>query len=205
MNPPALLDSLILAIRGQKVLLDADLAAIYGVPTKALNQAIKRNADRFPVDFVFRLSPSDLADMRSQLATSCTKVPPGHYDGVLRSQFVTSKQGGRRSAPYAFTEHGAIMAATVLNSPEAVKMSLFVVRAFVKMREHLAANAEILKRLAEIDKTLLSHDKALLGLWRQIQPLLAPPPEPPRREIGFHVKEKPAAYRAAKRKMGGCR
>ena len=103
MKAPALLDSLILTIRSQKVLLDANLAAIYGVPTKALNQAVKRNADRFPQDFVFRLSPSDLADLRSQFATTGTKVAPGQYDGVLKSQFVTAKQGGRRSAPYAFT------------------------------------------------------------------------------------------------------
>lgn len=184
MNPPALLDSLILTIRGQKVLLDAGLAAIYGIPTKRLNEQVKRNADRFPEDFVFRLSDGE----KEQVVANC--------DHLARLKF-------SKNLPYALTEHGAIMAATVLNSPEAVKMSLFVVRAFVKMREHLAANAEILKRLAEIDKTLLSHDKALLGLWRQIQPLLAPPPEPPRREIGFHVKEKPASYRAAKRKMGG--
>jgi hypothetical protein len=87
--------------------------------------------------------------------------------------------------PYAFTEHGAIMAASVLNSPEAVAMSVFVVRAFVQMREQLAANAEILKRLAEIDKTLLEHDRALHAIWQQLQPLLVPPPDPPKRKIGF--------------------
>lgn len=180
MNPPALLDSLILTVRGQKVLLDADLAAIYGVATKVLNQAIKRNAERFPEDFAFQLKTSEWES--------------------LRSQSVTSKgRGGRTYLPYAFTEHGAIMAATVVNSPEAVKMSLFVVRAFVKMREHLASNTEILKRLAEIDKTLLDHDKALHSLWRQIQPLLTPPPDPPRKEIGFHVREQPPRYKAGKR------
>lgn len=133
MKDHALLESLILTVRGQKVLLDADLATIYGVPTKRLNEQVKRNADRFPEDFVFRLSPSDLADLRSQFATSSTKVFLGQYDGALKSQFVAATQAGRRSAPYDFTEHGAIMAATVLNSPETVKMSLFVVRAFVKM------------------------------------------------------------------------
>jgi len=199
MNPPALLDSLILTIRGQKVLLDADLAAIYGVATKRLNEQVKRNAERFPEDFVFQLTPSEIAVMRSQFATTNTQPTPVQYDGVLRSQSATSKQGGRRNAPYAFTEHGAIMAATVLNSPEAVKMSLFVVRAFVKMREHLAANTEILKRLAEIDKTLLDHDKALHSLWRQIQPLLTPPPDPPRKQIGFHVREQPPRYKTGKR------
>jgi len=200
MKPPALLDSLILTIRGQKILLDADLAAIYGVTTKRLNEQVKRNAERFPEDFVFQLTPSEIAVMRSQFATSNTQVSPVQHDGVLRSQSVTSKgRGGRTYLPYAFTEHGAIMAATVVNSPEAVKMSLFVVRAFVKMREHLASNTEILKRLAEIDKTLLDHDKALHSLWRQIQPLLTPPPDPPRKEIGFHVREQPPRYKTGKR------
>ena len=105
-----------------------------------------------------------------------------------------------RVLPHAFTEHGAIMAATVLNSPEAVKMSVFVVRAFVKMRELLAANAEILQRLSAIDRTLLDHDDALRLLWRKLQPLLAPPPDSPRKEIGFHAKEEPSRYRTSKRK-----
>ena len=94
-----------------------------------------------------------------------------------------------KALPYAFTEHGAIMAASVLNSPEAVKMSVFVVRAFVQMREQLAANTAILKRLAEIDKTLLDQDRSLGVIWRQLQPLLTPPPAPPKRRIGFHSEE----------------
>ena len=89
--------------------------------------------------------------------------------------------------PYAFTEHGAIVAATVLNSAEAVTMSLYVVRAFIQMRERIAANAEVLKRLAEIDQTLLKHDKSLQIIWRELQPLLTPPPAPPKRQIGFHT------------------
>jgi len=113
-------------------------------------------------------------------------------DEDSRSQIATLKRGQNiKYLPYAFTEHGAIMAATVLNSPEAVKMSVFVVRAFVQMREQLAANTTILKRLAEIDKTLLEHDKALSVIWRQIQPLLMPPPAPPKPRIGFHRDEKP--------------
>jgi len=184
------LESLILTIRNQKVLLDADLAAIYNVPTKALNQAVKRNVDRFPEDFIFQLTVRELADLRSQIVTSNPQLPSVQYHGALRSQFVTTSRGGRRTLPYAFTEHGAIMAATVLNSPEAVKMSVFVVRAFVQMREQLAANAAILKRLAEIDKTLLEHDQALGVIWRQIQPLLAPPPDPPKPRIGFHRDDK---------------
>lgn len=184
-------ESLILTIRNQKVLLDADLAAIYGVPTKALNQAVKRNADRFPPDFIFCLTAGEFADLRSQIVTANAQPSADQYHGALRSQFATASRGGRRNLPNAFTEHGAIMAATVLNSPEAVKMSVFVVRAFVQMREHLAANAAILKRLAEIDKTLLEHDQALGVIWQQIQPLLAPPPDPPKPRIGFHRDEKP--------------
>lgn len=171
MKPKKPIESLILNLRGQKVILDRDLAELYGVPTKVFNQAIKRNADRFPEDFMFQLEAQELT--------------------LLRSQIVTSKagRGGRRYAPYVFTEHGAIMAATVLNSPEAVAMSVFVVRAFMQMRERLIANVAILKRLAEIDKTLLEHDSALRAIWTKLQPLLEPPPEPPRRRIGFNADE----------------
>jgi hypothetical protein len=112
----------------------------------------------------------------------------------MRSQIATASKRNIRHRPKAFTEHGAIMAATVLNSPEAIAMSVFVVRAFMLMREQLAANTAILKRLAEIDKTLLEHNSALRALWARLQPLLAPPPEPPRRRIGFQVDPgKPAA------------
>jgi len=171
MKPKRPLESLILTIRGHKVLMDADLAEIYGVPTKAFNQAVKRNLERFPEDFCFRLSREEAEDVQ------CS-----------RSQIVTLKRGQNvKYLPCAFTEHGAIMAATVLNSPEAVSMSVFVVRAFMQMREQLAANAAILKRLAEIDKTLLEQDSALRTIWTKLQPLLAPPPEPPRRRIGFNA------------------
>jgi hypothetical protein len=164
-RPPAI-DTLILTLRGQKVLVDADLATLYGVPTKRLNEQVKRNTDRFPEDFLFQLT----AEEKAEVVANC--------DHLTQIKF-------SKTLPYAFTEHGAIMAATVLNSPEAVKMSVFVVRAFVRMREHLAANAAILQRLAEIDKTLLEHDQSLSVIWQQIQPLLEPPPEPPKRRIGF--------------------
>jgi hypothetical protein len=182
------LETLILTLRRQKVLLDADLAALYAVPTKALNQAVKRNAERFPTDFVFQLLPREMADLRSQFVTAAAQDPVRQYDGALRSQFVTSKPGpgGRRTLPYAFTEHGAVMAATVLNSPRAVSMSLYIVRTFIQMREQIAANADILKRLAEIDHTLLKHDKSLQIIWRELQPLFRPPPQNPKRQIGFH-------------------
>jgi len=186
--PKKPIESLILTIRDHKVILDADLAELYGVPTKRLNEQVKRNADRFPEDFTFQLTPQEWRNLKSQFATSSVELPP--KEGVVPnwSQFATSSKRHRGAAyrPFAFTEHGAIMAATVLNSPEAVKMSLYVVRAFIQMREHLAANAAILKRLAEIDKTLLNHDHALRAIWTKLQPLLAPPPDPPRRGIGFH-------------------
>ncbi len=194
MNSPKPIESLILTLRGQKVILDADLAELYGVPTKVFNQAVKRNADRFPEDFLFRLTAQEFVSLKSQSVTSSRESTQAQSLVPNWSQFVTSSKRHRGVAyrPWAFTEHGAIMAATVLNSPEAVKMSVFVVRAFMQMREQLTANAAILKRLAEIDKTLLEHDSALRAIWTKLQPLLAPPPEPPRRRIkGFDPKDEP--------------
>ena len=147
-KPKRPIETLILNLRGQKVILDSDLAELYDVPTKRLNEQVKRNADRFPEDFLFQLTGEEAEEMRRS-----------------RSQFATLKQGQNiKYLPFAFTEHGAIMAATILNSPEAVAMSVFVVRAFLQMREQLAANAAILKRLAEIDKTLLTR----LGVARHL-------------------------------------
>jgi len=172
---------LIHSVRGQRVILDSDLAKVYQVRAKALNQAVKRNRARFPEDFVFRIAPTESEALQA-----------------LRSQSVTLKPGRgqhRKYLPYAFTEHGALMAATVLNSPRAVTMSIYIIRAFVKMREDLATNAAILKRLAEIDKTLLLHDAALRDVYHKLLPLLTPPPEPPRPEIGFHIKGEARAAR----------
>ena len=198
------IESLIFTIRGQRVILDRDLAVLYGVTTSRLNEQVKRNSDRFPDDFSFKLTREEWEDLRSQFAISS---PEDHKSGreTLRSQTVisssesfenkelkqnrsqsaTSPHGGRRHFPRAFTEHGAIMAASVLNSPEAVSMSVFVVRAFVLMREQLTANSEILRRLAEIDKTLLDHDTLLRVIWTKLQPLLVPPPENLKRRIDF--------------------
>ena len=182
------IESLILNLRGQKVILDADLAELYGVPTKVFNQAVKRNADRFPEDFIFQLTAQEWSNLKSQIVTSSLDASSNEGAAPNWSQFVTSSKKHRGAAyrPTAFTEHGAIMAATILNSPEAVAMSVFVVRAFMQMREQLVANAAILKRLAEIDKTLLEHDSALRTIWTKLQPLLAPPPDPPKRRIGFN-------------------
>lgn len=167
---PNSLEPLILVIRNQRVILDVDLAKLYGVSTKAFNQAVKRNAERFPEDFAFQLTSAELVR--------------------LRSQIVTSSRGGRRYRPWAFTEHGAVMAANILHSERAVHMSVFVVRAFVRLREHIAANRTIFKRLAEIDKTLLEQDTALVDLYEKLQPLLQPPPDAPKRRIGFQSKGK---------------
>ena len=174
-------------IRGQRVLLDADLAAIYGVPTKALNQAVKRNSDRFPKDFRFQLTAQEWADIRSQIATTSSKSIHTEGDGSNRSQIVTGSQSHRdpRLLPFAFTEHGALQAANVLKSKQAVAMSVYVIRAFVQMREQLATNVTILKRLAEIDRTLLEHDDALRVIWEELQPLRNPPLVPPKPRIGF--------------------
>jgi hypothetical protein len=184
------IDSLIVAARGEKAILDADLAGIYGVPTKVLNQAVKRNRDKFPPDFLFVLTTAEAEEVRR-----------------LRSQFVTLKTGRgrhRKYLPHAFTEHGALMAATILNSPRAVAMSVYVIRAFVKMRQGLAANSAILPRLAEIDKTLLVHDGALRDIYQKLRPLLEPPPVPPKPQIGFHVKEDAVTY-GVKGKAVRCR
>lgn len=200
-SPP--LESLILTVRGQRVILDADLAAVYGVPTKALNQAVKRNADRFPEDFCFLLDSSEWKDLkRSQSVTTSAQASENQPIDALKSQFVTSKRGGRRTCPYAFTEHGALMAANVLNSPEAVKMSVFVVRAFIKQRELLLAQADVLKRLAQMDAKLIQHDETLRTIWRELQPLLDPPPDPPKRQIGFHLQEAAPAYRTPTKRRG---
>jgi hypothetical protein len=189
MRPNKPISSLILNLRRQKVILDADLAELYGVPTKRLNEQVKRNADRFPEDFMFQLTAQEWSDLKSQIAAS--NLEGAQTEGVAPnwSQIATSSKRHRGAAyrPMAFTEHGAIRPATVLNSPEEVAMSVFMVRAFMQMREHLVANAAILGRLAEIDKSLLEQDSALRTIWKKLQPLLAPPPEPPKRRIkGFH-------------------
>ena len=161
-------ESRILLLRHQRVILDTDIADLYGVPVKVLNQQVKRNRERFPADFVFRLTAKE--------------------DAVLRSQLVTSKQGrgGRRYAPYAFTEHGAIMAATVLNSERAVQMSVFVVRAFVRLREMLATNRKLAGKIDELENRLDTHDSTIQDLIEAIKELMKPE-DPPRKSIGFQI------------------
>jgi len=159
-------DSQILVLRGQRVILDTDLAELYGVRVRHLNQQAKRNAKRFPPAFRFQLSAQELR--------------------ILRSQNVISSEGhgGARYRPYAFTEHGAIMAATVLNSERAIEMSVFVVLAFVRMRRAIAGNRNILTKLAELEHRLKSHDSDIQDLMDAIRELMRPE-EPNRRRIGF--------------------
>jgi hypothetical protein len=184
------IERLIHTVRHQRVILDSDLAALYGVTTQRLNQQLTRNRKKFPADFAFQLAAEEWEELRSGGTNSKTVKN-------LKLQNATSSwgHGGRRKPPFVFTEHGALQAANILNSPRAVAMSVYVIRAFVKMREELAANAAILKRLAEIEKDLLLHDSALRDIYEKLQPLLAPPPEPPRPEIGFHIKEDSIPYR----------
>lgn len=169
--------SLILTLRDQKVVLDADLALVYDVPTRVLNQALKRNLDRFPTDFAFQLTVEEGAAIRSQPVIASN-----------RSQVVTASKRNLRYRPWAFTEHGALMAANILNSSRAHEMSVYVIRAFVKVRAALSGSQELKRRLAEIEKTLMGHDAALRDLYQKLRPLLVPPPEPKRREIGFRAR-----------------
>jgi hypothetical protein len=183
------LDPLIFEIRGHRVLLDADLARLYGVTTKRFNEAFQRNRRRFPDDFAFQLTPAEYDDLRSQFAISSSQA----FDslGTSRSQFATGSSLHRNLSfrPWAFTEHGALMAANVLRSERAVQMSVFIVRAFIRLREQVAANTGVVVRLAEIDRKLLQHDVALLDLYQKLEPLLQPPADPPKRRIGFHPED----------------
>jgi hypothetical protein len=169
----------IYTIRGHRVILDSDLARLYGVTTGQFNQALKRNFQRFPSDFAFELTRNESVNLISQFVIS--SLPPVTPDPNI-------SHGGRRTLPWVFTEHGAVMAANILRGDGAVKMSVFVVRAFVRMREQIAANQDILKRLAEIDDKLLEHDDTLRDLYERLLLLLDHPPEPPeepRRKMGF--------------------
>jgi hypothetical protein len=185
------LEPLIFTIRGRRVVLDSDLADLYGVTTKALNQAVKRNLPRFPSDFAFQLERAEVSNLKSQFAISSSQVVETGTEKSNRSQIVTSlqKHRGAHLRPWAFTEHGTLMAANILRSDRAVQMSIFIVRAFIRLREHIAANTAILKRLAEIDKTLLRHDATLRDVYQKLLPLLQPAPVPPKRRIGFHADE----------------
>jgi hypothetical protein len=184
------ISSLIQTVRGQKIILDSDLARIFGVPTFRFNEAIKRNLNRFPDDFMFQITREEHESLTSQIAISKTG------------------RGGRRTLPYAFTENGSIMAANVLNSPEAVRMSVFVVRAFVQMRYLLGSTKELAKQLTALEKKLTArldgHEVAIIEVLRRVMEILDPPPPPPepsRRRIGFHADPEDKPESNAKKKL----
>src|SRR6187399_1404232 len=168
----------ILVIHREKVILDSDLAALYGVSTGNLNKAVKRNAERFPADFMFQLDAEEVAN--------------------LKFQFGISSWGGRRRRPYAFTEQGVAMLSSVLNSERAVKVNVAIMRAFVKLRETLDTNHELARKFAELERRVGVHDDEIVAILEAIRQLMAPA-EKPRREIGFHVRERAGRYRAPAR------
>lgn len=163
------------SIRGQKVLLDSDLAILYGVTTGNLNKAVKRNAHRFPSDFMFQLKPEELVNLRFQFG-------------------ISSWGGRRRSRPYVFTEQGIAMLSSVLNSERAVKVNIAIMRAFVKLRGMLETNRELAQKFSELQRRVGKHDEDIAAIIEAIRQLMTPP-EKPRREIGFHVREKAPPYR----------
>jgi len=163
--PAARIERAILVLRGHKVLLDADLAALYEVPTKVLLQAVKRNLERFPEDFMFQLDKQEFA--------------------ILRSQIVTSSWGGRRTVPYAFTEQGVAMLSTVLNSPRAIAVNIEIMRAFVRLRELIASNKDLAAKLDQLEKKLNTHDQAITEIMHAIRQLMTPPEPAKKRPIGF--------------------
>ncbi len=186
--PTESIEHLIFAIRGRRIIFDADLARIYGISTKALNQAVKRNREKFPEDFMFQLTPGEMEILPRPRSSSATVRN--------RSQFVTGFQKHRdpRFPPFAFTEHGAIMAANVVNSPRAIQMSVYVIRAFVRMRMALGSSRKLARKLAALEKELKArldvHEAAIVDILQRIMNLFDPPalPEPKRREIGFHAR-----------------
>ena len=197
--------------------MDADLARIYGVPTKRMNEQVKRNAERFPPDFVFRLEPEEVQILKSQITTSSGDVHEIRADTDIkripsnRSQIATGSQKHRdpRFLPYVFTEHGAIMAANVLNSQRAIKMSVFVVRAFISMRRMLVDQRDLARKLAELERKLTTrlnvHETAITEVLQQIMRLINPteepePAPPPGRKIGFTAQEKSGRYSIGRKK-----
>ena len=177
----------ILLLRGKKVMLDFDLAELYGVETKALNQAVKRNRERFPEDFAFQLTLEEVDALRLQIETSKQRVAEPQEDEPNRSQFVTGSQKHRdaRYRPYAFTEQGVAMLSSVLRSSRAVQVNIAIMRAFVRLRELLLTNADLARKLEAMEKKYDSQFKVVFDALRQ----LMTPPDPPRRRIGFKAGE----------------
>src|SRR5438874_6789005 len=207
---PENLARLVFFIRSEKVMLDSDLATLYGVEARALNQAVGRNRKRFPSDFMFQLSSREYESLRSQTVISkeggttddssqTVMSESGCRDKRLKSQIVTSskRHGGRRYRPYAFTEQGVAMLSSVLNSARAVRVNIAIMRAFVRLRQTLDANRELARKFEQLERRVGKHDEEIAAILEAIRQLMAPP-EKPCREIGFHVREKGARYRTRK-------
>jgi phage regulator Rha-like protein len=172
-------------IRGQKVMLDHDLAALYGVPTKSLNLAVKRNAARFPNDFMFQLTRAEADGLRLQIGTSNESASLGVRALRFQNETSKTKRGGRRYLPYAFTEQGVAMLSSVLRSKRAVHVNIAIMRTFVHLREMLLSNADLARKLAALEKKYDTQFKVVFDAIRE----LMTPPEKPKRQIGFHVHE----------------
>jgi hypothetical protein len=179
--PAERIEKSIFLIRGQKVMLDHELANLYGVPTKALKQAVRRNLDRFPSDFMFELTKREFADLRSQIVTSSSP-----------------QWGGPRYRPMAFTEQGIAMLSSVLNSKQAIEVNIAIIRVFVRLREMLASHKQLARKLAELEQHLESHDQQIQTIFEAIRQLMTPP-DTTRKRIGFEVKEPPAKYKKKKK------
>ena len=187
-------------LRGEKVLLDFDLAILYGVPVKVLNQAVKRNLERFPADFMFRLAEDETRSLRSDLPALGVQTIGYEPATTNWSQFVTSspKHRGAKYRPYAFTEEGVAMLSSILKSERAVKVNIAIMRAFVKLRRMLETNRELAQKFSELERRVGKHDEDIAAIIEAIRQLMTPP-EKPRREIGFHVREKAPTYRTRHR------
>jgi phage regulator Rha-like protein len=170
--PTEFIERKIYLIRGCKVMLDSDLAELYEVPTKRLNEAVRRNLGRFPADFMFQLNAEELENLRSQIATSSS----GH--------------GGRRNAPYAFTEHGVAMLSSVLSSERAVEFNILIIRAFVRLREYLANHKDLARKLEDVERVQHEHSSHIEQIYGYIQQLIEPAPDSSKRRIGFAMEEK---------------
>ena len=177
-------------IRGRKVMLDSDLARIYGVTTRRMNEQVRRNIYRFPEDFMFQLTPDEFSNLMSQFATSSLQIVENMEDANLISQIATSSWGGRRKLPFVFTEHGALMLASILSSKAAIQASIYVVRAFVKLREILSMHQELTERITDLEKRafekLEEHSEQLVLVFQALRELIHQKDEP-REPIGFKI------------------
>ncbi|MDY6837156.1 MAG: ORF6N domain-containing protein [Thermodesulfobacteriota bacterium] len=170
-------------IRGERILLDSDLAQLYGVETGILNRAVRRNSDRFPEDFMFQLTADEVEDLRCQIGTS------------------KKGRGGRRYLPYAFTEQGVAMLSSVLNSPRAIQMNVAIMRTFVRLRRELSTHKELAAKLNELERKIEKHDESIETIFEAIRQLMTPP-EKPRKKIGFEIKEGRSSYNKSSKRKG---